>query len=86
MCRSLATSRGGSAGIVHLSLALNLLTEMAAERAGRVQIYSATDHLREFILESGESETRNMTGFEFNENIDVAVRSKIGPQHRPEEG
>jgi hypothetical protein len=51
-----------------------------------VKIHGATDHLREFILESGESEARNMAGFEFDENIDVAVRSKIGPQYRAKEG
>ena len=50
-----------------------------------MKIHGASDHLREFILESGESEARNMAGFEFNENIDVTVRSKIGPQHRPKE-
>jgi hypothetical protein len=42
--------------------------------------------LRELILESDESEARDMTGFEFDENIDVTVRSKIGPQYRPKEG
>jgi hypothetical protein len=51
---------------MHLSLALNLLPEVAAERAGRVKIHGATDHLREFLLESGESEARNVTGLEFN--------------------
>ena len=30
MCRSLATSRGSSAGVLHLSLAHNLLAEVAA--------------------------------------------------------
>jgi len=27
-----------------------------------------------------------MAGFEFDEDIDVAVRSKIGPHDRPKEG
>ena len=50
-----------------------------------MKVYVPTAHLREFILKSGESEARNMAGFEFNGNIDVTVRSKIGPQHRPKE-
>jgi hypothetical protein len=70
---------------VHLSLAPNLLAEVSAERAGRVQIYGATDHLRELIVESRESEARNMARFEFDENIDIAVGSKIGTQYRPKE-
>jgi len=86
MCRGLAASPGGSAGIAHLSLALNLLAEVSAQRAGRVQIDGVTDHLRELILESGESEARNVALFEFDENIDIAVGSKIGTQYRPKEG
>jgi hypothetical protein len=86
MCRNQATSRGGIAGIAHLSLALNLVTEMTAQRAGRVKVHAATDHLREFLLESGEREARNMAGFEFHEDIDIAVGSKIGPQYRSKEG
>jgi len=71
---------------MHLSLALNLFAEVSAERSGRVQVYGATDQLRELILKSGESEARNMALFEFDENIDIAVGSKIGTQYRPKEG
>ena len=71
---------------MHLSLALNLFAEVSAERAGRMQVYDATDQLRQLLLESGESEARNVALFEFDENIDVAVGSKIGPQYGPKEG
>ena len=51
-----------------------------------MKIHGAFDHLTEFILESGESEARNMAGVEFDKKIDIAIGSKIGTQYRPKEG
>ena len=58
------------------------------QELGRDQVQTAiTQELRKFLLHLSEPyQSWHMIGVKLHDNVYVAVRPKVIPQHRPEEG
>jgi len=74
-------------GIEHLGLIQDALTEIAAQVPGKPEIRFPPDHLGKFALHIHQfEETDSGTRFKLQQHVDIAVRTKIVPQHRAEKG
>src|SRR5487761_773540 len=84
MWRSLG--EGSRRDVLNLRLRHCLIPEIAAQKAGGIEVHFAAKQLTELALHGEEFQTRFMPGFEFHQDVEVACRAKIFPQDRPEEG
>ena len=74
-----------SGNILYLRLGPNLLPEIGAEKRWRIQVDRPSEDRRELVLHGKEGQPRNMSGLEFDQHVDVALRAKIIAQDRAEE-
>jgi hypothetical protein len=63
----------------------NPLAEARAQRPARMQVHSATQDRREFVGHVDEGQSRGASGHELDEDVHVALRSKIVPGDRAED-
>jgi hypothetical protein len=70
--------------LIH-GLGENLVTEVAGEEAGRVQVHLATEEGRQLTFHVEEGQARDVGRLELDQDVDVARKREVAPQHRPEE-
>src|ERR1043165_1041185 len=78
-------SRSSRRGVQLLRLAKDLVPEVLAEEAGRVQVYLPAEQSGQFALHREEREAGRVAGLELDQNVDVAIRPKVLAQHRAEQ-
>src|SRR4051794_33936718 len=72
-------------GILNLGFRQDLIAEVRAEETGCVQIHLPAQNPRELLLHRKEREAGHVTGLEFHQDVDVALRPEIVPENGAEE-
>jgi hypothetical protein len=73
--------------IVRLRVPQYLVSEIRAQEAFGVEVYRSTEQCGKLPLYPCEPNKTHRPGrFEFNQNIDVAIRSEILTEHRSKKG
>jgi hypothetical protein len=62
---------------VDFSVAHYGVTKMLAERCWRVEVNTAAEQFRQFVLHGDEGVTGYVAWFELDENVDVTVRAEV---------
>jgi hypothetical protein len=81
----LSAMSGSRSDIGRLGFAQDPIAEIVAEGCGRVQVDLASQETAKLVLQTEESEARDVARLELHEHVDVAVDTKIGTEHRSEE-
>lgn len=84
--RSSIASRFRSRGMQQLCLAKDEWTEMPREVEWRSQVHPTANHRGEFPNHIAEAEhARRPSGQKLNQNVDIAIRTKVFAQHAAKE-
>src|SRR5688572_16719374 len=78
-------SRLSRVRIRNLGLCEHLIPEVRAQEPRGVQVDLAAEDAAQLLLHGEEAQPGDVPRLEFNENVHVAIRPEIVPQHRPEE-
>jgi hypothetical protein len=73
--------------IVRLRVPQYLVSEVRAQEAFGVEVYRSTEQCGKLPLYPCEpNKTHGTDGFEFNQDVNVAIRSEILTEHRSKKG
>ena len=65
--------------VLDLRFGQRLVTEVGAQKPGRVQIDFPAQDLRELAFHLKKRQSRHMMGVELNQNVYIAVRMEVVP-------
>jgi hypothetical protein len=71
--------------IESIGLGEYLVTEVGAQKTGRIQVDAAPQNLGELILHPEERQPGDMVRLELDQHVDIAVGTEVVAEHRPEQ-
>ena len=71
---------------MYLSLGKYLLTKVPTEKLRGIQIHFPAKDIGKLVLHSKKGQSWHMSGLEFYQHINIAVRPKVAPQRRAKDG